>query len=65
MSPNGRSRAICAGDTTLSATNAKTISYGRSWTIGPYNCASKTTALTCTNGAGHGWRLSREQQLLF
>ena len=65
MSPAGRARAICAGDTVLSASGAKTIPYGHSWTIGPYNCASKTTGLTCTNGGGHGWRLSLQQQLLF
>jgi hypothetical protein len=65
MSPGGRSGAICAGDTVLSATNARTIPYGHTWTIGPYGCTSQTSSLTCTNGQGHGWRLSLQEQRLF
>jgi hypothetical protein len=61
----GRSGAICAGDTVLSAVGAKTIPYGHAWTIGPYACTSMTSSLTCTNAQGHGWRLSASQQLLF
>jgi hypothetical protein len=61
----GRSSAICAGDTVLSATGARTIPYGHAWTIGPYACTSMTSSLTCTNAQGHGWRLSTSQQLLF
>jgi len=65
VSPSGHASAICAGDTVLSATGARTIPYGHSWTIGGYACTSQTTSLTCTNGQGHGFRLSRSQQLLF
>jgi hypothetical protein len=65
VSPSGRSSAICAGDTVLSATGARTIPYGHSWTIGPYACTAQTLSLTCTNSAGHGFRLSKTQQLLF
>ena len=65
VSPGGHASAICAGDTVLSATGTRTIPYGHAWTIGPYSCTSQTTSLTCTNGQGHGFRLSRTQQLLF
>ena len=65
VSPNGHASAICAGDTVLSASGAKTIPYGHAWTIGPYACTSQTTSLTCTNNQGHGFRLTRTQQLLF
>ena len=65
VSPSGKSRAVCAGDTVLSASSMRTIPYGHAWTIGPYACTSQTSSLTCTNGAGHGVRLSLKQQLLF
>src|SRR2546430_14928176 len=65
VSPNGHASAICAGDTVLSAAGARTIPYGHAWTIGPYACTNQTTSLTCTNDQGHGFRLSRKQQLLF
>jgi hypothetical protein len=65
VSPHAHASAICAGDTVLSATGARTIPYGHSWTIGPYACTSQTASLTCTNDQGHGFRLSRSQQLLF
>jgi hypothetical protein len=65
VSPNGHASAICAGDTVLSANGARTIPYGHAWTIGPYACTSQATSLTCTNGQGHGFRLSRGQQLIF
>jgi hypothetical protein len=65
VSPSGHSSAICAGDTVLSATGTRTIPYGHSWTIGPYSCTNQTASLTCTNNQGHGFRLSRTQQLLF
>ena len=65
VSPHGHASAICAGDTVLSATGAKTLPYGHAWTIGPYACTNQTTSLTCTNDQGHGFRLSRKQQLLF
>ena len=65
VSPNGHASAICAGDTVLSAAGARTIPYGHAWTIGPYACTNQTASLTCTNNQGHGFRLSRTQQLLF
>jgi hypothetical protein len=65
VSPSGHAGPICAGDTVLSASKVHTIPYGHSWTIGPYACTSQTSSLTCTNGQGHGFRLSRGQQLIF
>jgi hypothetical protein len=65
VTPHGHASAICAGDSVLSATNAKTLPYGHAWTIGPYACTNQTASLTCTNDQGHGFRLSRGQQLIF
>jgi hypothetical protein len=63
--PTGAGKAICAGDTVLSATNAKTIPYGKTWLLGPFRCIARTTGLSCVNGANHGFSLSVESQRLF
>ena len=62
---SGAGKAICAGDTVLSATDSHTIPYGKTWLLGPYSCTARTTGLTCRNGAGHGFSLSKEKQTLF
>ena len=62
---SGAGKAICAGDTVLSATDTHTIPYGRTWLLGPFSCTSRTTGLTCRNGQGHGLSLSKEKQALF
>ena len=41
------------------------LRYGRSLTLGPIRCTSRRTGLTCRNGAGHGFALSRERQRVF
>jgi hypothetical protein len=63
--PSGAGKAICAGDTVLSATNAKTIPYGTTWALGPFRCIARTSGLSCVNGAGHGFSLSVQSQRLF
>jgi uncharacterized protein DUF6636 len=63
--PSGNGMAICAGDTVLSATNSRTIPYGKTWMLGPFRCIAKTSGLSCVNGAGHGFSLSVQSQRLF
>jgi uncharacterized protein DUF6636 len=63
--PSGAGKAICAGDTVLSATNARTIPYGKTWALGPFRCIARMTGLSCVNGAGHGFSLSVQSQRLF
>jgi hypothetical protein len=39
--------------------SGSTLRYGRSWYFGPFKCTSRTSGITCTNGAGHGWMLRK------
>ena len=53
---------ICVSDAVPSG---KVLYYGSYWHMGPMTCRSKSVGLTCWNGAGHGWFLSRESYNLF
>ncbi len=35
------------------------LSYGSSWSAGPFTCLSATNGLTCTSSAGHGFFISK------
>jgi hypothetical protein len=65
IKPSGAAEAICAGDTVLSANDARTIEYGKTWLLGPYTCVSRKSGLRCENGEGHGVELSLESQRVF
>ena len=42
------------------------LRYGETWRRpGYWRCASRSTGLTCTNRAGHGWWLGRRRSRLF
>ena len=58
-----RGRVVCAGDTALGA--RRVLPYGRSVTVGRITCMSRSTGMTCRNGRGHGFFLSRESFRLF
>jgi hypothetical protein len=62
---SGAARAICAGDTVLSAPDARTIPYGKTWLLGPYTCISRKSGLACSNPDGHGIALSLQAQKVF
>lgn len=36
------------------------LAYGQGWSRGPFTCESTEAGLTCANGDGHGFTLSRE-----
>ena len=62
----GRASAICAGDTVLSAPDARTFRYGKNWRLGPsFICISRESGLACRNSDGHGFSLSLQAQKLF
>ncbi|MFL5780892.1 MAG: DUF6636 domain-containing protein [Thermoleophilaceae bacterium] len=65
ISENGRARAICAGDTVLSAPGERTFPYGKTWLLGPFICMSRPNGLTCRSSDGHGFALSLQAQKLF
>jgi hypothetical protein len=64
LSATGTGRRLCAGDTVLDP-KAKVLAYGKTRTLGPFACVSRTTGLRCTTHAGHGFDLSRRRQKLF
>jgi Bacterial SH3 domain len=55
---------LCHGDTVANDA-LLTLSYGSVWEREGYTCKSEQTGLTCLNGAGHGFSLSRGSQRIF
>jgi hypothetical protein len=64
LGATGKAKRLCAGDTVLDP-KAKVLAYGRSRTLGPFTCTSRTSGLRCATHAGHGFELSRAKQRLF
>ena len=62
---SGAAKPICAGDTVVSAGQAHTIPYGKTWLLGPFKCTSRKSGLSCENGEGHGLALSLQAQKVF
>ena len=54
---------MCAGDTTRG--EAPVLGYGKTWRGAGFECVSQRDGLTCRNGTGHGFKLSRKSQQLF
>lgn len=59
LTRTGRARYVCAGDTALNT--GPRLAYGTSRRIGAIVCVSRTSGLTCTNAAGHGFTMSRQR----
>jgi hypothetical protein len=70
MSLRASGRAVidlCAGDPgpfLLTAT-APVLGYGSSWRGGGITCTSRRAGLTCRNGSGHGFFMSRANSYRF
>jgi hypothetical protein len=64
MARRGRARAICISDT-VRTPSATVLRYGHTIHVGGFSCTSRRTGLRCTNGARHGWFLSRQRSYLF
>ena len=64
LDPTGAGRLLCHGDT-VADPSARVIPYGTQWRPYGFTCTSQTTGLTCVNGAGHGFTLSRAVQKAF
>jgi hypothetical protein len=61
---SNRGEAMCHGDTVMSP-DARVLAYGRSFTAGGLSCLSDMHGLTCTNGKGHGFFVSKAKQRVF
>ncbi len=65
VGPNDRKGALaCVGDSVADA-NALVLDYGKSVSLGTITCTSEKTGMTCVNGLGHGFSLSKAKQRLF
>jgi hypothetical protein len=65
ITPNGSvGTRICVSDAVYDPT-FPTVAYGTQWSKGGFLCKSAETGLTCTNAAGHGFMISKEEQKLF
>jgi hypothetical protein len=54
---------MCVGDTIVG--DYPELAYGETFERGNISCVSERSGVTCTNGRGAGFALSRAQQLLF
>ena len=54
----GKAWSFCAGDTALDP-RARVLAYGSRWSRGGFTCVSRAAGLTCRNGSGHGFFMSR------
>jgi hypothetical protein len=64
MEPDGRGQVLCVGDTVITP-DAMTLPYGEIFRKAGMTCISEKTGLTCTNGKGHGFFLSKAEQRVF
>jgi hypothetical protein len=65
VTATGRSgEAVCHGDTVMSP-DARVLPYGKVFSAGGITCLSQTRGLTCENGKGHGFFLSRSRQRVY
>jgi hypothetical protein len=61
---SGRGGGLCAGDT-VAQPNSVVLPYGAAISFGGVTCWSERTGMTCTNGEGGGFSLSRQAQRVF
>lgn len=64
LTQKGTGRRLCVSDTPLDPKFPK-LAYGKTFTRGSIRCVSRESGLTCTNGAKHGFTLSRQKQRVF
>jgi uncharacterized protein DUF6636 len=64
MDAEGEGQIVCAGDTALDE-GAPVLDYGASDQSGSITCQSETAGVTCRNGSGHGFFLSKQSYRFF
>jgi hypothetical protein len=62
---SGKSKLLCAGDLAGNPDEASILDYGQVIKEGNVTCMSDKAGMTCINGDGHGFIVSRNQQKLF
>lgn len=61
---SNKGQQICHGDTVMDD-NLPVLSYGQAWESDRFTCLVVPSGLTCSNAIGHGFTLSRREQILF
>ena len=61
MTRHGKARLIHVSDT-IGDPRAQVLHYGKTKRVGPFTCTSRRRGLSCHNGSGHGFTVSREHQ---
>jgi len=64
IDPTGPGKLTCHGDTVANPADPL-LAYGTTWNVYGFTCLSQITGLTCRNGQGHGFSISREAQTVF
>ncbi|MGL6210056.1 MAG: DUF6636 domain-containing protein [Paracoccaceae bacterium] len=54
----------CVGDTAINP-DSIVLGYGKTLSLGGFDCTSEKTGMTCTNPGGHGFTLSKAKQRLY
>jgi uncharacterized protein DUF6636 len=61
-----KAKRVKVTDTVADPNRASELGYGKSRRFGPFRCSSSPTGLTCKNRKRtHGFKLSRQKQILF
>lgn len=63
LSTRGRGELLCVSDAVVNT--RPILRYGRAWSRFGMRCVSRRSGLTCRNGRGHGFFLSRGRQRVF
>ena len=64
LGASGRPYWVCHGDTVLGPFSP-VVSYGSTWSVGPFRCALERSGVTCRNRSDRGFMLSRASYRLF
>jgi hypothetical protein len=54
----------CVGDAAIDPAGA-VLGYGETISLWMFTCTSRKSGITCTNGSGHGFTISKAKQTLF
>jgi hypothetical protein len=64
LTANGAGKRIHVTDT-VALVKEPILGYGKSATLGPFTCTSRTAGLTCKSRQGHGFFVSVQSQRVF
>lgn len=60
----GKGYLACVSDA-VAGPSSQVLGYGQAVSLGGISCVSAKTGMTCTNGDGHGFSISKAKQKLY